>query len=403
MPVVVSPPFLITICAIAIELSRDVLHATTLARDLRESQQRLDLAASAAGFGMWVWDVARNQTWATDEARTLLGVRKDEVLDFDRWSASVHPQDAAAVRQTVAQALAKGDRFAAEYRVKRSDGTTRWIVAQGSAEADANGRPAVVRGIFRDVTESKLAQSESEELRRDLAHAGRVTMLGQLASALAHELSQPLGAILRNAEAAEMLLQEPDPDLEELREIVTDIHKDDRRAGEVIDRLRALLERRKVELQPVEVEPLVQDVLSLLRSDALARHVTLDYALEPNLPSVLGDKVHLSQVLLNLIMNGMDALNGSPCNGRRVVVEARHGLGKMIELAVADSGHGIPAEVVERVLDPFFTTKSTGMGMGLPISRTIVEAHGGRMWADNGNGTGATFRFSLPVADGAAP
>ncbi len=250
---------------------------------------------------------------------------------------------------------------------------------------------------------NRQTRQELEELRSELARAGRVTALGQLASALAHELSQPLGAILRNAEAAEIHLNGPSPDLEELRAIVSDIRRDDRRAGDVIDQMRALIKRRTLQMHPLPLNELVQDVISLVHADAMARQVALDCVVPPGLPLVAGDRVHLSQVLLNLIMNGMDAIQAAPTTTKRVVIEARPKEAGKVEVAVTDSGPGVPAGVIDKVFDPFYTTKSGGLGMGLPISRTIIEAHGGKLWAEQAPGGrgGLTFRFTLQT-EGAA-
>jgi C4-dicarboxylate-specific signal transduction histidine kinase len=258
----------------------------------------------------------------------------------------------------------------------------------------------LIRGVVRDISERKRALDESAELRRDLAHAGRVTMLGQLASALAHELSQPLAAILRNAESGEMILRTSSPDLEDLRAIMEDIRRDDRRAGDIIERLRALLKRRRMEFQPIAVDGLVQEVGALVRSDAIAKQVSLEYAVDAGLPKVAGDRVHLSQVLINLIVNGMDAIGHSARTRRVVGVAAKANAESLIEVAVTDSGSGIPKEVLNKLFEPFFTTKSGGMGMGLAVSRLIVEAHGGHLWAENNPAGGATFRFTVPAAAG---
>jgi C4-dicarboxylate-specific signal transduction histidine kinase len=249
---------------------------------------------------------------------------------------------------------------------------------------------------------NRQTREEIEDLRSELARAGRVTALGQLASALAHELSQPLSAILRNAEAAELHLNGPHPDLDELREIVADIRKDDQRAGDVIEQMRSLIKRRTLQMHPLALDEVVEDVISLVHSDALARHVALDYVMTPGLPLVSGDRVHLSQVLLNLIINGMDAIQTSAASDKRVVIEARPREEGRVEVAVTDSGPGLPAGVIDKVFDPFYTTKSGGLGMGLPISRTIIEAHGGRLWAERApEGSGLTFRFTLAQAQGA--
>lgn len=249
---------------------------------------------------------------------------------------------------------------------------------------------------------SRATQQELEQLRSELARVGRVTALGQLASALAHELSQPLGAILRNAEAAELHLNNPILDRDELRAIVIDVRKDARRAGDVIDQMRALIKRRTLEMRPLALHELVQDVFALVHSDAVERHVSLDCAVGPELPLVSGDRVHLSQVLLNLIINSMDALQSSHGDIKRVVIGARRTQGK-VEVAVTDSGPGISPDVMAKAFEPFFTTKLGGIGMGLPISRTIVEAHGGRLWAEAGaGGCGLSFRFTLAEAPIAA-
>jgi signal transduction histidine kinase len=255
--------------------------------------------------------------------------------------------------------------------------------------------------LSRAAAVSTRMQQEVAQLRADVARAERVTALGQLASALAHELSQPLAAILRNAEAAHLYLNSGRPDLEELRSIVNDIHKDDRRAGELIDRMRALLKRGNLDMQPLAIGELLQEVLSLVNSEALSRRVSLDFVMEPGLPFVRADRVHVSQVLLNLILNAMEAMQSCPENARRVSIVVR-AAGECVEVAVSDSGPGIAEGNLDRVFDPLFSTKPEGLGMGLAISRTIIGAHGGRLWAEN-SASGATFRFTLPIVHQKAP
>jgi len=258
---------------------------------------------------------------------------------------------------------------------------------------------AMTYELCRDIVASAHIEKEAHRLRDELAHVARVGTLGELSGSLAHELNQPLGAILRNAEAAKMLLDRHTPDLDELRAIVADIRADDQRAAAIIERMRGLLKRKSLELHAVSLQPLVQEVLALVRNDAAARRVTLDFAMPEELPPVAADRVQVSQVLLNLLVNGIDAVSDANATVRRVAVEARRTGPRTVEVTVADSGHGISPEILPRVFEPFVTTKAKGLGIGLAVSRTIVEAHGGRLWAHNNDRSGATFRFTLPIAE----
>lgn len=403
MPFIVSFPFLGMLAAMGFELSRDVLNAAHLARDLGENQKRMTLAAEAANLGIWIRDLEHNEMWASDEWRMMFGFTKSEPLNLDRYLQRIHPEDREAVLRVRAEAIAGGGSYDTEYRIVLPDGRVRWIASRGRVEFAAAGKPVLVRGVSIDVTARKQAEQETLLLRQEITHVGRVSMMGQLASALAHEINQPLGAILRNAEAAELFMQNESPDLAEIRAILADIRKDDQRAGTVIDRMRALLKRHDLEMRPLDLGELVGEVAALVRADATSRQVKLEVDLPGDLPPARGDRVHLQQVLLNLIINGMDALNGTRQEDRRVTVSARLDGAQDIEIAVSDSGSGIPAEQLTHVFDSFFTTKKDGMGMGLPISRTIIEAHGGRLWAESNEGGGATFRFTVKTAEGIDP
>jgi len=255
-----------------------------------------------------------------------------------------------------------------------------------------------IAGLLAQRKHRRRAEAEISRQRTELAHVSRVSTMGQLASALAHELSQPLGAILRNTEAAELFLKNDTPDLAEIRAILADIRKDDQRAGTVIDRMRSLLKRRELESNPVDLGELIEETVAVAWSDAAARRVTLTMQVSANLPLVLGDRVHLQQVLLNLILNGMDAVADGGQAERMVVIQAAAGTGENVEVAVSDTGTGIPADKLKSLFEPFFTTKPNGLGMGLAISRTLVEAHGGKIWAENNADRGATFKFTLPAA-----
>jgi two-component system, LuxR family, sensor kinase FixL len=409
-PIVVSQCYLGLVVTMGYELSRDLLRASQLVKELqasdaglRESEARMSLAVDAAEFGIWTQDLARDEISASDVWRTLFGFPPSERLEFGDVLQRLHPDDRNALRQAHAMALgdSNGGRYQTEYRLVLPRGAVRWIASWARVEVNATGQPAVIRGVSREITARKHAEQEAQVLREAIAHAGRVSMMGQLASALAHEINQPLATILRNAEAAELFLHDPSPDLDEVRAILADIREDDERAGDVIDRMGGLLKRHALDARRLGVAPLVADVVALLRVDAGMRHVELNIDVPGDVPDVRGDRVHLQQVLLNLILNGMDALSEASPEQRRVSVTARLDGVQTVEIAVGDTGPGLPAGTLAEIFEPFYTTKPNGMGMGLAISRTIIEAHGGRLWAENKRDGGAAFRFTLPTAEGA--
>lgn len=406
LPLTISLLYMGLVTVMGYELSLDVFRASQLVSELQaskavlhENEQRMSLALDASNLGIWVRDLAKNEIWASDNWRELFGFTVFESLDFESILQRLHTDDREPLRQVLRKAQAGGGRYETEFRVMLPEGRTRWISSHGQVEFDPTGRPVVARGASQDVSARKQAEQETLLLRRELAHVDRVTMMGQLASALAHEINQPLGAILRNAEAAELFLQNTSPDLDEIRAIVDDIRKDDQRAGAVIDRMRGLLKRQPLNTEALDLSALVSDVSSLVRAEAAARHVKLEVDVPGDLPHVRGDRVHLQQVLLNVILNGIDAINDANHEKRSITVTALRNGTQSVEIAVSDTGSGIPDDKLAHVFDPFFTTKPNGIGMGLPISRTIIEAHGGRFWAENNTTNGATFRFTLPIAE----
>jgi signal transduction histidine kinase len=257
---------------------------------------------------------------------------------------------------------------------------------------------ATIAALLVQRRQRRQAEAEIERQRTELAHVARVSTMGQLASALTHELNQPLGAILRNAEAAEIFLENAAPNLEEIRAILADIRRDDKRAVNVISRMRSLYKRRNLAFGSLDLRELVEDTVALARPDIAQREVRLTVQMPPQLPAAHGDRVHLQQVLLNLILNGMDAMNTIPKAGRLLVIRAGETRNKNLQVAVSDCGTGIAPNDAGHIFEPFFTTKASGMGMGLAISRTIIEAHGGDIWMESSAMEGTTFTFILPPA-----
>jgi len=362
---------------------------------LRESEARLTLAADAAGSGLWSLHLDTGRFWLTDKTRELFGFAADEVVTFERFMDQVHPEDRGPVRQAVQAMVDSKKESIVEYRVLQPGGTVRWMSSRGRVQCSATGEPDHLMGATADITPRKQAEAEVMQQRGELAHVARVSVMGELATSLAHELNQPLGAILSNAEAAELFLQQDPPPLGELRAILADIRKDDERAGEVIRRMRSLLRKRQLEREPLDINLLVEDVFRLVSADASLRYVTINADLSLGLPPVEGDRIHLQQVLLNVILNALDAMVKEPPGKRRLAVRTSHAGNSAVEVSVTDSGPGIEPDNLPRIFEPFFTTKPNGIGMGLSISRKIVEAHGGSISAENHPAGGAVFRVTL--------
>lgn len=251
--------------------------------------------------------------------------------------------------------------------------------------------------IARDITARKKSEVEELQHRTELAHLSRVTMLGELSGSLAHELNQPLTAILSNAQAAQRFLAHDDVDLNEVRDILSDIVNQDKRAGEVIHRLRLLFKKSTVEHQPLDLNDVVREVLKLVRNDLLNQRVAGLMELTPDLPAIVGDRVQLQQVVLNLVMNGCDAIATRHADDRKLIIRTELNNGEGICVSVADQGVGLAPDNLEKVFEPFFSTKPHGMGLGLSVCRTIIKAHGGKLWATNNAKRGATFYFTIPT------
>jgi len=258
---------------------------------------------------------------------------------------------------------------------------------------------AFASALERKRMESTLAQRlrEAGRLRQELTHIGRVSAMGELTASLAHELNQPLSAILNNAEVAQRLLEAEDPDLLETREILKDIVADDRRAADVIRRLRALLKKGDLEHVPLDLNSVVDDVAQLVTSDVVIRNVPMRLDIATDLPKVLGDRVQLQQVVLNLVLNGLEAMRETTDREPALVIRTSRAGAASVTVAIEDSGTGIETHDLDRIFQPLYTTKTEGLGMGLAIARTIVDAHGGQLRASNNAGGGATFEFTLPV------
>jgi two-component system sensor kinase FixL len=394
-PLIPSLFYVGLIAAMAYELAGDSLRAAQLARDLHAREEELMLAVDAASLGFWSWEFARKEFWSTEHWRSLFGIAKAERLDLDYFLQHLHPDDREITRQALVEPDPNNSRYQTQCRVLLPDGRMRWIASQGRIEYDRNGKSILLRGVSLDITHVKQMDLEVEAHRNEGARLSRAASLGEFSSGLAHELKQPLTAILSNAQAAQLFLARDTYDLEQIRDILRDIVTADRRASDIISALRLLLKKSEFQRAAVDANQLINDVLKLMRNDLLARGVLVVTELADQLPSIHGDRVQLQQVLINLILNASDAMS-QPTEKPRVLTARSRQVESNIQISVADTGCGILPGDEEKIFEPYHTTKPQGLGLGLSLSRSIVLAHDGRFWAENQAAGGAVFHFTIP-------
>ncbi|MCB1090423.1 MAG: PAS domain-containing protein, partial [Verrucomicrobiae bacterium] len=366
-------------------------------RRAREAHDSLNLAAEAAEVGLWQVDLGRRQIEGAPRWRQLFGLPREGPISIEQVIERVHPDDRQDLRRAIEEAAREGRSYRVEHRVILPGGEERWIVSRGRADqASSEGHPRS-RGVSIDVTRRRRNEAEISRQREELSHLSRVGTLGVISGSLAHELNQPLGIILSNAQAAQRMLSKQDPDWEEIGEILSDIVSEDRRAGEVIQRWRGLLRRGEVIRQPVDLCDCMEEVLKLMRADLKAGDIALDLECPEDLPKVMADRVQLQQVFLNLLVNARDALSGVEPDRKRIRLRAWTEPGR-VRISVEDWGMGLAGDL-EAIFEPFHTTKDQGLGMGLAICRTILTHLGGKLWAEAGTEGGSVFHLSLPAEE----
>jgi PAS domain S-box-containing protein len=361
----------------------------------REATQLRDVIETIPAY---VWSALPDGSVDFTNQRLLqfIGFSGDQARGWG-WADALHPEDRGPLIDTWRASIASGKPVEAEARMRSADGQYRWLLFLSVPQRDHSGKIVKWYGKSMDIEDRKRAEQERERLRQleaDLAHTNRVSMMGELAASVAHEVNQPLTGIVSNGSACLRFLAGDAPNLQEAREAVSDIVRDGKRAGDVIARIRALTKRAALPREKLDLNETIREVLAIVGDEARKRSVVIRTQFTDDLWPVFGDRVQLQQVLLNLVINAMDSMN--TVEKRQLVITTRNIDQEGVQVTVEDSGTGLDPKMMARIFEPFFTTKSSGMGMGLSISRSIVQNHGGRLWATANDGPGTSFHFTLP-------
>jgi PAS domain S-box-containing protein len=364
---------------------------------LAESEERFRNLANCAPVMLWMTGPDKHCRFVNHGWQEFVGRTMNQEVGYG-WSEAIHPADRERYLNAWSAAVDARQPFKAECRFRRHDGEYRWCECAATPRFAPDGEFLGHVGSSSDITDRK----QAEEFERHLADLQRLATIGELTAAIAHEIRQPLAAIKLNALTGQKLLLAAPPSSESLRDIYSDILADDERADDILTRIRDFTLMRAAERAPLNVTSVIEETIRLVAVDAQKRRIRIDADLDPSLPLITGDRTQLRQVLMNLIMNAMDAMQSAPPSLRHITVEARR-VGDDVNVAVMDQGHGIEEVHQSRLFESFFTTKSDGMGLGLAIAKSIIERHGGRIWAEGNAARGATFRFMLPITSISTP
>jgi PAS domain S-box-containing protein len=381
----------------------DVTAAKHVEQTLRESKAYLAEAQRLTHTGSWAWNVARRENvhWSQEQYRLFGLDPESDSASFDAAYQRIHPEDRATFDKVLERAIRERSDFEVDFRTVLPDGSTKYLRSVGHPVFSASGELVEFVGTGMDITERRQAEKERERLREAqaaLAHINRVTTMGELTASLAHEVNQPIAAAATDANTCLRWLARDQPDLEEARAAASRVVKDAARAAEIMSRVRSLFKKESLQRELVGVNDIIREMIDMLRSEAIRYSISMRTELSDNLPQIMGDRVQLQQVTMNLIMNSIDAMKDLD-GTREIAIMSQRAENKQLHVSVSDTGIGLPSEQADQIFNAFFTTKDHGTGMGLRISRSIIESHGGRLWASDNSPRGASFSFTLPTVE----
>jgi len=384
---------LVTFLATAAIITRLISRMQQLTQELRRREAYLAEAQRLTHTGSWAWRVTgRDALHLSEEWYRIYGFDPEEGIPaWEERLQRIHPEDRAKWQGAIDRAIGEKSDYEVEFRILLAGGTVKYIHTVGHPVLNASGDLVQFVGSSMDISASKRA----EEAQADLAHVSRVTTMGELTASLAHEVNQPIAAAITNANTCLRWLAGDTPNVEEARAAATRIVKDGMRAAEIISRTRLLFKKGAPQRELVDVNEAIREMIVLLRSEATRYKILVRTELA-ELPQVMGDRVQLQQVMMNLIMNSIDAMKVVD-GTRELIIKSERGEDEQVLVSISDTGVGLPLQQEDQIFTAFFTTKSHGTGMGLRISRSIVESHGGRLWAADNSPCGASFYFTLPT------
>src|ERR1700676_3865505 len=361
---------------------------------LRQSEAYLAEAQRLSKTGSFGWRPSTGELLWSEETFRIFQYDRSTKPTLEVILQRIHSEDTALVKQTIERASQDGKNFEHEYRLVMPDNSVKYVHVVAHALSDKSGRIEFV-GAVMDVTERKCAEEALRQAQADLAYMSRVTTMGELTASLAHEIRQPISAAVTNAKTCLRWLGRDEPNVAEACEAASRIVKDVTRAADIIGRISSLFKKGALQRELVDVNELIQEMIVLLRSEANRYSISIRTELAEGLPKVMADRVQLQQVLMNLMLNAIDAMKETS-GGSELAIKSETDDGQLL-ISVSDTGVGLLSEQGDQIFKAFFTTKDNGTGMGLPISRSIIESHGGRLWGASNSGRGATFQFTLPA------
>jgi signal transduction histidine kinase len=389
-------------CLAKMALERENAERRRAEEELRRSEAFLAEGQRISRTGSWAWNVTTGAvSWSAEHFR-IFGLDPDATTpSYAAFVDRIHPEDRTAFEDMLEKAVRDGSNFEWDFRIVTPDGVTKYLHSLGHLSAHGTENTEFI-GTVMDVSERRISEEALRGASADLERASRLSTMGQLTASIAHEINQPLAAIITNADACLLWLEADRPDLEEARQAATRIVRNGLRAADIIKSIRTLTRKSAPEMVSLYINDVIREVIVLMGAEFLRRSVRVETALPSNLHSVIGDRVQLQQVVLNLIMNGIEAMSESMQGQRQLHIRSANDESGRVGVAVEDSGPGLDPARADRLFEAFFTTKPEGMGMGLSICRSIIDAHGGRLWASPNLPNGAVFQFTLPAAVGDA-